>query len=144
MIDVDIATVLVRVTADFDEELAVYNPADDADLYDEFLAEDDGSAPTEPHKIWIQQCEAAENIEGEYGTEKALGYLIGEKLLNYLEVAETRAEWRAEIPYFIGKIKELFEPWQIAQFLETPRRLGALGHTADEEGHKLFRSQLMT
>jgi hypothetical protein len=141
-VDDDIATVLVRVTADFDEELAVYNPADDADLYDEFLAEDDGSAPTEPHKIWIQQCEAAENIEGEYGTEQALGYLIGEKLLNYLEVAETKAEWRAEIPYFIGKIKEIFEPWQIAQFLETPRRLGALGHTADEEGHKLFRSQL--
>ena len=141
-VDDDIATVLVRVTADFDEELAVYNPADDADLYDEFLAEDDGSAPTEPHKVWIQQCEAAQNIEGEYGTEKALGYLIGEKLLNYLGVAETKPKWRAEIPHFIAKIKKIFEPWQIAQFLETPRRLGALGHTADEEGHKLFRSQL--
>jgi hypothetical protein len=138
----EISTVLMRVTADFDEGLAAYNPADDADLYDEFLAKDDESAPTEPHKIWIQQCEAAENIEGEYGIEKALGYLIGEKLLYHLEVAETKPEWRTEIPSFIAKIKEIFEPWQIAQFLETPRRLGALGHTADEEGHKLYRSQL--
>ena len=31
---------------------------------------------------------------------------------------------------------------QIAEFFETPRRLGALGHTADEKGHELFRSQV--
>ena len=43
---------------------------------------------------------------------------------------------------FIAKIKDIFEPWQIAEFFETPRRLGALGHTADEEGHELFRSQV--
>ena len=29
-----------------------------------------------------------------------------------------------------------------AEFLETPRRLGTLGHTADKEGHELFRSQV--
>ena len=138
----DIETVLVRVTADFDEDLAAYNPTQDADLYEEFLAEDDESPPTERHKIWIQQCEAAENIAAEYGTEKAMGYLIGEKLLNFLEVAEAKPVWRAEIPHFVAKIKDIFEPWQIAQFLETPRRLGALGHTADEEGHKLLRIQV--
>ena len=138
----DISTVLVRVTADFDEDLAAYDPAEDVDLYEEFLAEDDETGPREFHKIWIQQCEAAENIEAEYGTEKALGYLIGEKLLNFLEVAETKPEWLAEVPHFVAKIKDIFEPWQIAQFFETPRRLGVLGHIADEEGHKLFRSQL--
>ena len=94
--------------------------------------------------IEIRICHVirAERIEGEHGAEKALGYLIGEKLLDYLEVAETRPEWRAEIPSFIAKIKELFEPWQITHFLDTPRRLGVLGHTADEEGHNVFRSQL--
>ena len=100
------------------------------------------SPPPLFRKIWIDQCEAAEGIEADYGTEKALGYLIGEKLLNFLEVAETKPEWRAEVPLFIAKIKDIFEPWQIAEFLETPRRLGALGHTADEEGHELFRSQV--
>ena len=34
---------------------------------------------------WVEQCEAAEGIEADYGTEKALGYLIGEKLLNFPE-----------------------------------------------------------
>ena len=58
---------------------------------------------TEPHKIWIEQCEAAENIEAEFGTQKALDYLIGEKFLNFLEAAETHADVRAEIPDFVGK-----------------------------------------
>jgi hypothetical protein len=60
----------------------------------------------------------------------------------FLEVAERKPEWRAEVPLFIAKIKDIFEPWQIAEFFETPRRLGALGHTADEEGHKVHRSQV--
>ena len=48
----------------------------------------------------------------------------------------------AEIPHFIAKIKEIFEPWQIAEFFETPRRLGALGHAGDEEAHKALRRQV--
>ena len=71
-----------------------------------------------------------------------MGYLIGEKLLNFLEVAERNPTWRAEVPHFIARIKAIFEPWQIAEFFETPRRLGALGHASDEEGHKLLRSQM--
>ena len=57
-------------------------------------------------------------------------------------MAETKPEWREEIPQFIAKINAIFERWQIAEFFEPPRRLGALGHTADEESHKAFRSQL--
>ena len=34
------------------------------------------------HKIWIEQCEAARGIENEFGTDKALDYLIGEKFLS--------------------------------------------------------------
>ena len=137
-----IATDLVRVTADFNPDLAAYDPTEDADLYEEFIAESEGSPPPRFHRIWTEQCEAAERIEADNGTQKALGYLIGEKLLNFLEVAETEPEWRAEIPNFIAEIKNMFEAWQIAGFLETPQRLSALGHTADEEGHKALRSQL--
>lgn len=138
----ELATVLVRVTADFDDDLANYDPAEDADLYEEFLMEDPEAPHREFHRIWIQQCAAVEQIEAQYGTEKAMGYLIGDKLLNFLEVAERQAEWRAQIPHFVEKIKSSFEPWQIAQFFETPRRLGVLGHTADEEGQKILRSEL--
>ena len=40
---------------------------------------------TEFHRIWIEQCEAAQEIEDEFGTQKALEYLVGEKFLNFLE-----------------------------------------------------------
>ena len=92
-------------------------------------------------EIWKEQCEAARGVLVDYTTEKALGYLIGEKFLNFLEVAETDPQWRAEIPAFVAEIKDIFEPWQLAEYFDTPRRLGALGHVADDEGHRLLRSQ---
>ena len=37
----------------------------------------------EDSDIWIEQCDAAREIRDAWGTNKALGYLIGEKFLNY-------------------------------------------------------------
>ena len=74
------------------------------------------------HKIWIEQCEAARGIEDDFGTQKALDYLIGEKFLDFLEAAETNTDSRGEIPAFVAKIKEIFEPWQRAQYLEIARK----------------------
>jgi hypothetical protein len=71
-----------------------------------------------------------------------MGYLIGEKMLNFLEVAETDREWRQAMPAFVAEIKSIFEAWKLADFLNTPRRLGALGHVADDEGHRLLRDAL--
>ena len=76
---------------------------------------------TEYHKIWIEQCEAAEQIEDEFAIQKALEYLIGEKFLNFLEAAETDSDFQAEIPAFVAKIKEILERRQLAQYLETAR-----------------------
>ena len=73
------------------------------------------------HKIWIEQCEAARNIEDGFGQQKALDYLVGEKFLNFLEAAETDPDFRAEIPAFVAEIKSIFERWQLAQYLETAR-----------------------
>ena len=74
------------------------------------------------HKIWIEQCEAARGIEDEFGTDKALAYLIGEKFINFLEAADDDPEFRAEIPSFVAEIKEIFERWQLAQYLEDVRQ----------------------
>ena len=60
-------------------------------------------------EVWIEQCEAAKQIEAEFGTQNALEYLIGEKFLNFLQAAETDAEFRAEMPAFVGAIKSNFE-----------------------------------
>jgi hypothetical protein len=75
----------------------------------------------ELHKIWIEQYEAARNIKDDFGRQKALDYLVGEKFLNFLEAAETDADFRAEIPAFVAEIKNLFERRQLAQYLETAR-----------------------
>ncbi len=75
----------------------------------------------EPQKIWIEQCEAARGIEDEFGTQKALNYLVGEKFLNFLEAAETDKDFRAEILAFVAEIKTIFVRWQLAQYLETAK-----------------------
>ena len=93
-------------------------------------------------ETWTSQCEAARGILDEFDTVKALGYLVGEKFLNFLEFAEDDPEWQTEIPGFVAAIKDIFEPWQLAEYLDAPRRLGDLGHDADEEAHLAFRSQM--
>ena len=35
------------------------------------------------HRIWIEQCEASWTIRDRFGVKSALGYLVGEKLLNF-------------------------------------------------------------
>src|ERR671917_907992 len=73
-------------------------------------------------KIWVEQCEAARGIEDEFGTDKALAYLVGEKFLNFLEAAETHPDFRAEIPAFAAEVKTIFERWQLAEYLEVARQ----------------------
>src|SRR5689334_22818922 len=72
-------------------------------------------------KIWIEQCEAARDIEGEFGTQKALAYLVGE-VLELLEAAENDPTFQAEVPAFVAETKRIFEPWQLAEYLQTARQ----------------------
>ena len=73
-------------------------------------------------KIWIDVWDAARRIEDEFGTDKALRYLISEKFLDYLEAAERLPDYRAELPAFVAEIKTIFEPWQLAECLATARQ----------------------
>ena len=73
-------------------------------------------------KIWIDLCNAARGIENEFGVPNALDYLIGEKFLTYLEAADDDGEFRAELPAFVAEIKTIFEPWQLAEYLEKARQ----------------------
>ena len=85
------------------------------------------------HKIWIEQCEAVRGIEGEFGTQQALDYLIGEKFVNFLEAAETDPNVRAEIPAFVAEIKKIFERWQLAAYLETALQTEPFDSTVFED-----------
>lgn len=94
---------------------------------------------TEFHKIWIEQCKAARGIQEEFGTEKALGYLIGEKLANFVRAADEHPEFAQELPDFIAEVKRIFEPREIQEYLEKVRQIGALGHVCTHEALEEFR-----
>ena len=76
----------------------------------------------EPHKIRTEQCQAARGIEAEFGTQKALDYLIDEKFINFLEAAETDKDFRCEIPAFVAEIKSIFEPTESAPSIRNHHR----------------------
>ena len=92
------------------------------------------------HKIWIEQCEAARDIREAFGLEKALGYLIGEKFLNFLEESDRDPAWAGELPAFVAEIKQMFEPSEIVAYLDGVRRVGPLGHVASDEAYEEMRS----
>ena len=75
----------------------------------------------ELHKIWVEQCEASRSIQDEFGTQKALMYLVEEKFINFLEAAEHDTDFRSEILAFVAEIRDIFERWQLAECLETAR-----------------------
>ena len=89
-------------------------------------------------KIWIEQCEAASGIKERFGAGKAIGYLIGEKLLAIVQEANNCPQFAKEIPNFIAEVKEIFELWEIRQYFENVRRVGTLGHVCNDEEAELF------
>ena len=91
------------------------------------------------HKIWIEQCEAARGIKEAWGSHKALGYLIGEKLMDFMRASDQHPEFAAELPGFIEEIKTIFEPWEIRGYLEGVRRVGPLAHVSTDEEYETLR-----
>ncbi len=87
----------------------------------------------EIHKIWTEQCEAAKTVEGEFGFQKAIEYLVGEKFINFIEAAETDASFREEIPAFVAEIKLMFERWQLAVYLDKARTTAPFDPTAYDD-----------
>jgi len=92
------------------------------------------------HKVWVAQCEAAREIRHQRGVQKALGYLIGEKLVEFVRVAERASEWREQLPMFIAEIKQVFSPEEIRGYLDGLRRVRPLGHILSDEEFEQFRT----
>ena len=46
---------------------------------------------TDFHKVWIEQCEAAEGIRDQFGVADATRYLVGEKLFRFMQVSQERS-----------------------------------------------------
>jgi hypothetical protein len=87
----------------------------------------------EYQKIWIEQCEVTEGTRERFGVKDAIHYLVGEKFLNFLEESNRRAEFAEEVPKFAAKVKEIFEPHELAElprYCSTSdlRRRTSIGH----------------
>ena len=67
--------------------------------------------------MWTEQCDATTGIRNAFGTQQALNYLIGEKLLDFIEAAEKDSLFGNELPEFVGRIRIMFEPDELAAYL---------------------------
>ena len=70
------------------------------------------------HKIWIEQCAAAEDIRDHFGPDDALSYLIGEKLDTFLMASERDPQFAAELPAFVAEIRQIFTGAEIRDYLD--------------------------
>jgi hypothetical protein len=56
------------------------------------------------HEIWIEQCEAAEEIKLRYGPRAAFDYVVAEKLLDFADAATRNPEFARELPRFVPRV----------------------------------------
>jgi hypothetical protein len=89
--------------------------------------------------IWIDQCEAARGIRKAWGARKALGYLIGEKLLNYIRAADADPSWKGNLLPFATKIRVIFTHDELRTYFATTTRVGAAGHVLTDEQYETMR-----
>lgn len=82
------------------------------------------------HQRWVDQCDAAEGIRERYGLEKALGYLIGEKLIDFVRDAAKDPMFAGELPQFAQRVKSIFTSDEILGYLENVENIGPLAHVA--------------
>jgi hypothetical protein len=69
------------------------------------------------HEIWLEQYEAARGIKQRYGLKAAFDYLVAEKLLNFVEAAETHREFARELPRFVSQVRLMFTPLEISNHI---------------------------
>ena len=79
--------------------------------------------------IWVKQCEAGRGVREKHGVVAALGYLIGEKLMNFAETAVTHPEFARELPRFVAEIRGIFSTDEIRVYLEHLERMDAQEET---------------
>ena len=65
------------------------------------------------HEIWIEQCEAAQDIKLRYGLTAAFDYVVAEKLLNFASAASQHPEFARELPRFVSQVRLMFTRQEI-------------------------------
>jgi hypothetical protein len=75
----------------------------------------------------------------DWGTQKPLGYLVGEKLLNYIHAADSDQSWQANLPKFAAEIRRIFTDDELQEYFATAKRIGVTGHVCTEAQYETMR-----
>jgi len=59
------------------------------------------------HKIWIEQCDAAQTIKVRFGLTAAFDYLVGEKLVSFAGAASRHPDFARELPRFVSEVRRM-------------------------------------
>jgi hypothetical protein len=89
--------------------------------------------------IWIEQCDAAREIRDAWGIRKALGYLVGEKLVNYIRASDSDPSWAEKLPLFVAEVKRIFTAEELRRYFATTTRVGPAAHVATDEQYLTMR-----
>lgn len=90
--------------------------------------------------IWIEQCDAAREVRDAWGIRKALGYLVGEKLLNYIRASDSDPSWAEKLPLFVAEVTRIFTAEELREYFATTTRVGPAAHVATDEQHVTMRN----
>jgi hypothetical protein len=80
---------------------------------------------------WQAQCDAARRIDADFGTQAALDYLVGEKLLGRLRLLYGKPEFSALLDGYTADLRGLFPLFSLRQYVERAmhaKRLRAPDH----------------
>ena len=92
------------------------------------------------HKIWIEQCDAAQTIKARFGLTAAFDYLVGEKLMNFAIAASRHPDFARELPRFVSEVRHMFTPDEIgAHLAQIERSQNEKDVDVLEEGNDLLR-----
>jgi hypothetical protein len=90
------------------------------------------------HEIWIEQCDAAQDIKRRYGIKAAFDYLVSEKLLNFASAASQHPEFARELPRFVSQVRRMFTPQEIRTHIARVEREQSKKHIDVNEDEELI------
>jgi hypothetical protein len=90
------------------------------------------------HEIWIEQCDAAQEIKLRYGIKAAFDYVVAEKLLNFADAAARHPEFARELPRFVSRVRRMFTPQEIRTHIARVEREQGKQNIEVTEGDELI------
>jgi len=83
------------------------------------MAQDQPSTPR--LKFWQEQCAAIDYVR-HFGLATALDYIVGEKLVNFLDYSELPPDHAADLPSFVAEILRQFTSRELRDYLDRQKR----------------------